>query len=80
MRIYAAERAALALSGLMLLASALITGRLAFTHMQFMGEACGFAAAPHCGWCAATAALAALAVLSFTLARAPARIAARVRV
>jgi len=69
----AAERAALALAGLMLLASALITGRLAFEHMQLAGSLCGSGAAPHCGWCVATVALAVLAAFSAAAALAPVR-------
>jgi len=47
--------------------------------MQLAGSPCGSGAAPHCGWCVATVALAVLAAFSAAAALAPVRTPERVR-
>lgn len=73
----AALRLGLAGAGAALLASAALAARLAFEHMALLGEICG-ASTPHCGWCAATVALAAAGLASLAWAARPAPAAVKI--
>ncbi|WP_374470016.1 hypothetical protein [Phenylobacterium sp.] len=69
-----------ATAGVVLLASAALAARLAWQHMAFLGEICGTSlTAPHCGWCAAAAALTAAGLTSLGWAAWPARKTLRIR-
>ncbi|HEY8616337.1 hypothetical protein [Phenylobacterium sp.] len=77
-------RGGLASAGAALLASAALSGKLAFEHMTLLGGVCGDAAqaaqAAHCGWCAAAVALGLAGFTSFAAALQPSLRAARRRV
>lgn len=53
----AAERGALSLSGLALLASAGLAARMALQHMPSAAALCGAGPVAHCAWCVAAVAL-----------------------
>ncbi|MCR5881055.1 hypothetical protein [Phenylobacterium sp. J367] len=74
----AALRIGVAGAGVAFLASAALAGRLAVQHMALLGEICG-ASAPHCGWCAAAAALFAMGLASLAWAARPAPAPLKVR-
>lgn len=59
-----------ALTGMVLLAGAVLAAELARRHMALLGSICGDAA-PHCAWCFATAgfALAGVAALGVAIRR-----------
>ena len=66
-----AEPLILGMTGAMLLASAGRCARAAADHAMALGTICGGDSAPHCGWCAATVALALAGVTALTLALRP---------
>lgn len=59
-----------ALTGLLLLASAVMAADLAAEHMASLRMICG-ASAPHCGWCYAAAALALASAIALFASVAP---------
>jgi hypothetical protein len=71
----ALARGAVATAGAALLAASALAGALAWRHMSLMADICGSALTAHCGWCAATVALAAagLGGLAWALRPAPGR-------
>lgn len=66
-----AEPLILGMTGALLLASAGLCARAAAEHMLAFGTICGSESAPHCGWCAATAALALAGLTALALALRP---------